>query len=228
MPSGAPNAHGRAPLVGLGWAMLLPLVLAHMPELRDIREEERVENLWHRAIVHPCFTLLWSGPSEGTSIKSFGPWLWRFDRNRGIIGLSETALCRRMKKTGFVLSAGPCVGASRTAHPIHIEDTMLTRSDCKAPTDCAATIRLGLLHFGLPTATAFTVHRAAAIMPEESPLGIRLNGVTFAYPGCPPFIKDASLDLPRGSRCLLIGANGTGKTTLLQMVAGEWSRVTTQ
>lgn len=61
-------------------------------------------------------------------------------------------------------------------------------------------------------------------MPEnEVELGIKLNGVTFAYPGCEPFITDARLDLPRGSRCLLIGANGTGKTTLLQIVAGEYA-----
>ena len=60
---------------------------------------------------------------------------------------------------------------------------------------------------------------------QAPPLGIRLNGVTFSYPNCPPFISNASLELPRGSRCLLIGANGTGKTTLLQMVAGEWLRI---
>lgn len=49
--------------------------------------------------------------------------------------------------------------------------------------------------------------------------GIQLNHLSFAYPSCPPSIVDASLELPRGSRCLLIGANGTGKTTLLQVRA---------
>ncbi|GAX84364.1 hypothetical protein CEUSTIGMA_g11786.t1 [Chlamydomonas eustigma] len=52
--------------------------------------------------------------------------------------------------------------------------------------------------------------------------GIALNNVTFAYPNCPPFIKEGNLKLPRGSRCLLIGANGTGKTTLLQLVGGKY------
>jgi ABC-type Mn2+/Zn2+ transport system ATPase subunit len=58
--------------------------------------------------------------------------------------------------------------------------------------------------------------------------GINLNNVTFAYPNCPPFIKDGNLNLPRGSRCLLIGANGTGKTTLLQLVAGETQEACTR
>ena len=59
-------------------------------------------------------------------------------------------------------------------------------------------------------------------MSLESPLGIHLDSVTFSYPGQRPFIDGINLALPRGSRCLLIGANGTGKTTLLQMVAGEF------
>lgn len=57
---------------------------------------------------------------------------------------------------------------------------------------------------------------------SSSELGIHMNGVNFAYPNCPPFITGCHLSLPRGSRCLLIGANGTGKTTLLQIVAGKY------
>lgn len=40
-------------------------------------------------------------------------------------------------------------------------------------------------------------------------------------PGQPPLITDMSLKLPRGGRCLLIGANGAGKTTLLKILAGK-------
>jgi energy-coupling factor transporter ATP-binding protein EcfA2 len=39
-----------------------------------------------------------------------------------------------------------------------------------------------------------------------------LKDLTFSYPGCSPFLKSISLDLPRGSRALLIGANGAGKS----------------
>lgn len=45
--------------------------------------------------------------------------------------------------------------------------------------------------------------------------------VSFAYPGSPPLIKDVSLVLQRGDRIGLLGANGTGKTTLLKLLLGE-------
>jgi CCR4-NOT complex subunit CAF16 len=36
--------------------------------------------------------------------------------------------------------------------------------------------------------------------------------LTFAYPlASEPTVRDLSLDLPAGSRCLLIGANGAGE-----------------
>eukprot|EP00798_Chlamydomonas_sp_ICE-L_P031084 gene31084-6210_t len=52
--------------------------------------------------------------------------------------------------------------------------------------------------------------------------GIGLTNVNFAYSGCPPFIRNANLEIPRGSRCLLVGANGAGKTSMLQVVAGKY------
>eukprot|EP00955_Chlamydomonas_euryale_P037799 350891-Chlamydomonas_euryale.AAC.3 len=58
--------------------------------------------------------------------------------------------------------------------------------------------------------------------PADATPGIQLAGVSFSYPGCPPTLKDLRLEIPRGSRCLLIGANGTGKTTMLQLVAGKY------
>lgn len=51
---------------------------------------------------------------------------------------------------------------------------------------------------------------------------VSIQHLDFAYPGCSPTIQDATLDLPKGSRCLLIGANGAGKTTLLQLLAGKY------
>lgn len=52
--------------------------------------------------------------------------------------------------------------------------------------------------------------------------GVEAINLQYAYPGCQPFIKDFTLDLPRGSRCLLVGANGAGKTTVLQLLAGKY------
>ncbi|MCY1337398.1 ABC transporter ATP-binding protein uup [compost metagenome] len=45
--------------------------------------------------------------------------------------------------------------------------------------------------------------------------------VSFAHPGGEPLIRDFSLVLQRGDRIGLLGANGTGKTTLLKLLLGE-------
>ena len=58
---------------------------------------------------------------------------------------------------------------------------------------------------------------------------VSVNNLTFSYPQYNASesslafeIADFSLNLPPGSRCLLSGANGTGKTTLLQVLAGKY------
>ena len=51
---------------------------------------------------------------------------------------------------------------------------------------------------------------------------ISVDALTFAYPGASaPVFSHLSLALPAGARCLLLGANGTGKSTLLRLVAGR-------
>ena len=45
--------------------------------------------------------------------------------------------------------------------------------------------------------------------------------VGFAHPGGEPLIRDFSMVLQRGDRIGLLGANGTGKTTLLKLLLGE-------
>lgn len=50
---------------------------------------------------------------------------------------------------------------------------------------------------------------------------VRVQNLTYAYPGHLPVIENLSLILPAGSRCLLIGANGAGKSSLLQILAGK-------
>ncbi|HVR64289.1 MAG TPA: ATP-binding cassette domain-containing protein [Polyangia bacterium] len=54
------------------------------------------------------------------------------------------------------------------------------------------------------------------------PPAIRIDDLTFTYPGAAePVFSHLSLALPQGARCLLLGANGTGKSTLLRLVAGR-------
>ncbi|KNA19195.1 hypothetical protein SOVF_063790 [Spinacia oleracea] len=58
---------------------------------------------------------------------------------------------------------------------------------------------------------------------------VEINGLEFTYPGIDghpppgstPLIKDFSLSLFSGDRCLLIGANGAGKTTILKILGGK-------
>jgi CCR4-NOT complex subunit CAF16 len=51
---------------------------------------------------------------------------------------------------------------------------------------------------------------------------IDIRALTFRYPGAAtPVFADLSLVIPGGARCLLLGGNGVGKTTLLRLVAGR-------
>ncbi|HCF93728.1 MAG TPA: ABC transporter ATP-binding protein [Verrucomicrobia bacterium] len=50
---------------------------------------------------------------------------------------------------------------------------------------------------------------------------ISAQGVSFAYPGQPPIVKDFNLLLQRGDRLGIIGPNGSGKTTLLDLMLGR-------
>ena len=48
-----------------------------------------------------------------------------------------------------------------------------------------------------------------------------LENVSFAHPGGPTLVKDFSMVLQREDRIGLLGANGTGKTTLLKLMLGD-------
>ncbi|KAL4636732.1 hypothetical protein ACB092_03G029700 [Castanea dentata] len=58
---------------------------------------------------------------------------------------------------------------------------------------------------------------------------IEINGLKFTYPGIDghpppgstPLIEDFSLSLHSGDRCLLVGSNGAGKTTILKILGGK-------
>jgi len=54
---------------------------------------------------------------------------------------------------------------------------------------------------------------------------IKINDLTFRYPNeyvnMPPVLQGVSINLERGTRCLLLGSNGAGKTTLLNIAGGK-------
>ena len=50
---------------------------------------------------------------------------------------------------------------------------------------------------------------------------IKIEDVSFAYPGGEPIICDFTADVLKGERIGIVGANGTGKTTLLNLLTGR-------
>jgi len=50
---------------------------------------------------------------------------------------------------------------------------------------------------------------------------IDVKGLSYKFPDGSSGLTDIKLDLPAGSRTLLIGANGAGKTTLLRLLSGK-------
>lgn len=58
---------------------------------------------------------------------------------------------------------------------------------------------------------------------------VEINGLKFTYPGIDghpppgskPLIDDFNLSLNSGDRCLLVGSNGAGKTTILKVLGGK-------
>mmetsp|Transcript_2398 Transcript_2398/g.5160 ORF Transcript_2398/g.5160 Transcript_2398/m.5160 type:complete len:314 (-) Transcript_2398:349-1290(-) len=60
-------------------------------------------------------------------------------------------------------------------------------------------------------------------MPDYGPNAIEVKDLTFAYDANPDnvILNNLDLELPTGSRCLLIGANGAGKSTLLRILGGR-------
>jgi len=56
------------------------------------------------------------------------------------------------------------------------------------------------------------------IAPTE--VGLRLQNVTFGWPGETPLLSDLTLEIPKGQIIALVGKSGCGKSTLLRLAAG--------
>lgn len=53
---------------------------------------------------------------------------------------------------------------------------------------------------------------------QRGPAQVELRGVGFAYPGGPPVLHDVDLSLPAGRSVAVVGATGSGKTTIAKLV----------
>ena len=68
--------------------------------------------------------------------------------------------------------------------------------------------------------------RAAPFTPptgsETLPPAVKVSHFSWRYSASKPAqLDDVSFEVPRGARCLLVGANGAGKTTLLRLLGGK-------
>lgn len=50
--------------------------------------------------------------------------------------------------------------------------------------------------------------------------GLRVEGLSYTYPGWPPTLDGLSLEVPGGTSAFLLGPSGSGKSTLLRCIAG--------
>ena len=56
---------------------------------------------------------------------------------------------------------------------------------------------------------------------DSSPSHVDIKDLTFGYPGREPVLRNLNMQLTNGARCLLIGANGAGKSTILRILGGR-------
>ena len=62
------------------------------------------------------------------------------------------------------------------------------------------------------------VDPAGGVVSPRGPAHVELRGVGFAYPDGPPVLQDVDLVLPTGAKVAVVGATGSGKTTLAKLV----------
>ncbi|WP_129336257.1 ABC transporter ATP-binding protein [Cellulomonas endophytica] len=58
-----------------------------------------------------------------------------------------------------------------------------------------------------------------AVVTPRGPARVELRGVTYGYPDGPPVLHGVDLDVPPGASVAVVGATGSGKTTIARLVA---------
>jgi ATP-binding cassette subfamily B protein len=104
----------------------------------------------------------------------------------------------------------PMLPASMSVGSMTSTDTSLEQSLSSLPDLDTLTAQLGR------AGDLADVGERAVERPQRC---VRLERVSFAYPGGTPVLREVDLDLPMGSSLGLVGINGAGKTTLVSILA---------
>ncbi len=84
----------------------------------------------------------------------------------------------------------------------------------------ATQARAGIARIGeLLDATPGVAERPGAKALPEGPVGIELRGVRFGYEGAPPVLDGLDLEVRAGETLALVGASGSGKSTVAALVS---------
>lgn len=59
---------------------------------------------------------------------------------------------------------------------------------------------------------------ASGVELPRGPVRVDLDRVTFAYPGCPPALRELTVTIEPGTRVAVVGATGSGKSTLAKLL----------
>jgi energy-coupling factor transport system ATP-binding protein len=89
----------------------------------------------------------------------------------------------------------------------------LSQWDLKPPT----TVGVAML---VPPPWRARTHRRWSA-PEAGSIALTAENLSFGWPGSPPLFSELQLQLRRGERVALMGANGVGKSSLLRVLAGH-------
>ncbi len=76
----------------------------------------------------------------------------------------------------------------------------------------------GRIHEVLATDPAIVERSAAVALPERATGELRFEGVTFGYGRGRPVLRDLDLVVPGGQAVALVGATGSGKTTIARLL----------